>query len=184
MLGHRVGVRARAEDIEVAVTSCGGNLLLLMHVAAELEAGRTLPEEGRHANGSWASRLLLSRFTGVAPTAGALWRQQGEDLAAVEVSEYLSQFFALVRNLVVFLTISQLLLPQPGGYMTDSLDLPPVTKIGLDAAYVLCADDIALARPGAEFAARLGVDPLVIPGNHMTMLTQPAIVADALLAML
>jgi pimeloyl-ACP methyl ester carboxylesterase len=80
--------------------------------------------------------------------------------------------------------VSQLLLPQPGGYMTDSLDLPPVTKIGLDAAYVLCADDIALARPGAEFAARLGVDPLVIPGNHLTMLTQPAIVADALLAVL
>jgi pimeloyl-ACP methyl ester carboxylesterase len=80
--------------------------------------------------------------------------------------------------------VSQLLLPQPGGYMTDSLDLPPVTKIGLEAAYVLCADDIALARPGAEFAARLGVDPLVIPGNHMTLLTQPAAVADALLAVL
>jgi pimeloyl-ACP methyl ester carboxylesterase len=79
---------------------------------------------------------------------------------------------------------SQLLLPQPGGYMTGSLDLPPVTKIGLDAAYVLCADDIALARPGAEFAARLGVDPLVVPGNHMTMLTHPAIVADALVSLL
>ena len=80
--------------------------------------------------------------------------------------------------------VSQLLLPQPGGYMTGSLDLPPVTKIGLDAAYVLCADDIALARPGAEFAARLGVDPLVVPGNHMTMLTRPAIVADALVSLL
>jgi len=80
--------------------------------------------------------------------------------------------------------VSQLVLPQPGGYMTDSLDLPPVTKIGLEAAYVLCADDIALARPGAEFAGRLGVGPLVIPGNHMAMLTQPAVVADALLSVL
>ena len=80
--------------------------------------------------------------------------------------------------------VSQLLLPQPGGYMTGSLDLPPVTEIGQDAAYVLCADDIALARPGAEFAARLGVDPLIIPGNHMTMLTQPAAVAGALLSVL
>jgi hypothetical protein len=80
--------------------------------------------------------------------------------------------------------VSQLLLPQPGGYMTGSFDLPPVTKIGLDTAYVLCADDIALARPGAEFAARLGVDPLVIPGNHMTMLTHPAVVADALVSLL
>ena len=80
--------------------------------------------------------------------------------------------------------VSQLVLPQPGGYMTGSLDLPPVTKIGLDAAYLLCADDIALARPGAEFAARLGVDPLVVPGNHMTMLTHPAIVADSLISLL
>jgi pimeloyl-ACP methyl ester carboxylesterase len=80
--------------------------------------------------------------------------------------------------------VSQMLLPQPGGYLTGSLDLPPVTEIGLDAAYVLCADDISLARPGAEFAARLGVDPLVIPGNHMAMLTRPAIVADALVSVL
>ncbi|MET8642862.1 alpha/beta fold hydrolase [Streptomyces sp. NPDC004096] len=80
--------------------------------------------------------------------------------------------------------VSHLLLPQPGGYMTDSLDVPPVTKIGLDAAYVQCADDIALARPGAEFAARLGVEPAVIPGNHMTLLTDPAIVADALISAL
>lgn len=80
--------------------------------------------------------------------------------------------------------VSQLLLPQPGRYMTDSLDLPPVTKIGLDAAYVLCADDISLARPGAEFAARLGIDPLVVPGNHMAMLTRPAMVADALVSVL
>jgi pimeloyl-ACP methyl ester carboxylesterase len=81
---------------------------------------------------------------------------------------------ALLQELV-----SQLLLPQPGGYMTGSLDLPPVTKIGLDAAYLLCADDFALARPGAEFAARLGVDPLVVPGNHMALLTRPDIVAEA-----
>ena len=39
--------------------------------------------------------------------------------------------------------VTKSLLPQPGGYMTGSLDLPPVTKIGLDAAYVLCADDVA-----------------------------------------
>jgi hypothetical protein len=68
--------------------------------------------------------------------------------------------------------------------MLDSLDLPPVTKIGLDAAYVLCADDFALPRPGVEFAARLGVDPVVVPGNHMTLLTRPEIVADALISVL
>jgi hypothetical protein len=80
--------------------------------------------------------------------------------------------------------VSELLLPQPGGYMIDTLDLPPVTKIGLDAAYLLFADDMSLARPGAEFAARLGVDPRLIPGNHMALLTHPDTVADALVAAL
>lgn len=51
-------------------------------------------------------------------------------------------------------------------------------------SYVHCADDIALARPGAEFAARIGLDPLSIPGNHMALLTKPAAVADALLSVL
>jgi pimeloyl-ACP methyl ester carboxylesterase len=80
--------------------------------------------------------------------------------------------------------VSAMLLPQPGGYMLDSLDVPPVTKVGLDAAYVLSADDRALARPGAEFAARLGVDPVIVPGNHMTLLTRPDVVADALISVL
>jgi pimeloyl-ACP methyl ester carboxylesterase len=80
--------------------------------------------------------------------------------------------------------VSRMLVPQPGGYMLDSLDVPPVTKTGLNAAYVLCADDVALARPGAEFAARLGVEPVVVPGHHLTLLTRPGIVADALLSLL
>jgi DNA-binding CsgD family transcriptional regulator len=74
LLGQRLGDRARPEDIEAAVASCGGNPLLLVHVAAELEAGRALPEHGRQATGSWASRLLLSRFTGVGPTGEAYLR--------------------------------------------------------------------------------------------------------------
>lgn len=80
--------------------------------------------------------------------------------------------------------VSKMLLPQPGGYMLDSLDVPPVTKIGLDAAYILSAEDSALARPGAEFAARLGIEPLIVPGNHMTLLTRPDVVADALASVL
>jgi DNA-binding CsgD family transcriptional regulator len=71
LLSERIGDRARADDIEAAVASCAGNPLLLIHVAAELEAGRALPEHGRQASGSWASRLLLSRFTGMGPNAEA-----------------------------------------------------------------------------------------------------------------
>jgi len=77
-----------------------------------------------------------------------------------------------------------LTLPQPGGYMVDVLDVPAVTTIGLDAAYVLGVDDISLARPGAEFAARLGVEPLMVPGSHMAMLSHPESVADAFISLL
>jgi DNA-binding CsgD family transcriptional regulator len=65
LLGERIGDRATLDDIGAAVASCGGNPLLLMHVAAELEAGRALPDRGRQSGGSWASRLLLSRFIGM-----------------------------------------------------------------------------------------------------------------------
>jgi DNA-binding CsgD family transcriptional regulator len=68
LLAQRTRQRTRPEDIEGAVASCGGNPLLLIRVAAELESGRTLPDRGGQATGSWANRLLLSRFTGVGPT--------------------------------------------------------------------------------------------------------------------
>ncbi len=74
VLSERVGDRAPAEEIDAAVASCGGNPLLLAHVAAELEAGHTLPEHGGQAGGSWASRLLLSRFTGVGRAGEAYLR--------------------------------------------------------------------------------------------------------------
>jgi pimeloyl-ACP methyl ester carboxylesterase len=80
--------------------------------------------------------------------------------------------------------VADLALPQPGGYMVDALDLPPVTEAGISAAYVLGEDDIALARPGAEFAARLGISPTIIPGNHMTLLTNPEAVTDALISLI
>jgi len=80
--------------------------------------------------------------------------------------------------------VFEMMLPQPGGYMVDALTVPAVTEIGLDAAYVLGVDDISLARPGAEFAARLSVEPLVIPGSHMAMLSRPESVADAFISLL
>lgn len=70
---------------------------------------------------------------------------------------------------------------QPGRYMSDPLDVAEVTTIGLPAAYVLAQDDLALPLPGAEFAARLGVQPLLVPGTHEAALTHPDEVTRALL---
>ena len=80
--------------------------------------------------------------------------------------------------------VYSLMLPQPGGYMVDSLEGPPVTKIGLSAAYILGSGDISLARPGTEFADRLGVTPLVIPGSHMRLRSRPPDVVQALISLL
>jgi pimeloyl-ACP methyl ester carboxylesterase len=76
--------------------------------------------------------------------------------------------------------VAGLVLPQPGGYMTDALDVPPVTQVGLSAAYLLGADDKSLARPGDEFAGRLGLEPVVVPGTHMALLSRPTDIAEAL----
>ena len=75
----------------------------------------------------------------------------------------------------------ELLVPQPGGYFVDPLDVGDVTTLGVPAGYVLSEDDRALARPGSEFAARIGLTPVMVPGGHESMLTRPDEVTTALL---
>ncbi|MEU6782894.1 sigma-70 family RNA polymerase sigma factor [Nonomuraea angiospora] len=75
----------------------------------------------------------------------------------------------------------ELLVPQPGAYFLQALDVDGVTTLGLPAAYVLGENDLALARPGDELAARIGLTPLMVPGGHQSMLTHPDEVAEALL---
>ena len=72
-------------------------------------------------------------------------------------------------------------MPQPGGYFLDPLDADDVTTLGVPAAYDLSEDDRALARPDAEFASRIGLTPVLVPGGHESMLTRPDEVAKALL---
>lgn len=78
--------------------------------------------------------------------------------------------------------VFELLQPHPGGYFLDALDVPDVTTIGVQAAYILSTDEGGvLARPGPEFAARLGLTPVMAPGGHDSMLTHPDELAKALL---
>jgi hypothetical protein len=71
----------------------------------------------------------------------------------------------------------------PGKYGEDALDLPEVGILGVPVAYVLSEDDRALGGPGAgaKFAARLGVEPIMVPGSHESLQTHPDEVAQALL---
>ena len=75
----------------------------------------------------------------------------------------------------------ELLVPQPGGYFVDPIDFGDITTLGVPAGYVLSEDDRALARPGTEFAARIGLTPVMVPGGHESMLTRPDEVTTALL---
>ncbi|MCT9931865.1 alpha/beta hydrolase [Planotetraspora sp. A-T 1434] len=77
--------------------------------------------------------------------------------------------------------LAELLTPQPGAYFADALDIPEVTTLGIPARYVLSEDDRAMPRSGHEFAARLGLEPLMVPGTHESMLTHPDEVAKAIL---
>jgi pimeloyl-ACP methyl ester carboxylesterase len=75
----------------------------------------------------------------------------------------------------------ELLVPQPGGYFVDPLDVDDVTTLGVPVRYILSEDDQALARPGTEFAARIGLTPVMVSGGHESMLTRPNEVTKALL---
>jgi pimeloyl-ACP methyl ester carboxylesterase len=77
----------------------------------------------------------------------------------------------------------ELLVPQPGLYGEDVLDVPDVTTLGVPVTYVLSEDDRGLGWPeaAAEFLARLGVEPVMVPGSHQSLLTHPDEVAKALL---
>lgn len=77
--------------------------------------------------------------------------------------------------------VFDLLLPQPGGYLLDAQDLPGVETLGVPITYVLAEGDMALAAPGDELAARVGVRPIMVPGTHEALLTHPDEVAKALL---
>jgi pimeloyl-ACP methyl ester carboxylesterase len=77
--------------------------------------------------------------------------------------------------------LAELLTPQPCGYFLDALDVPDMVTLGIPTQYILSEDDHALPRPGPEFAGRLGLEPVMVPGSHEGMLTHPDAVAEAIL---
>jgi pimeloyl-ACP methyl ester carboxylesterase len=70
----------------------------------------------------------------------------------------------------------------PRRYFLDALDTPDAVTLGVPIAYIASKSDHAVQWPVAEFAARLAVEPIVVPGTHDSMLTHPDEVAEAILA--
>lgn len=80
--------------------------------------------------------------------------------------------------------IHELLVPQPMQYFTAPVEPVVPAELGIDAAYLLGADDIALP-PGEygwdRFPERLGVSAVEVPGTHEALFTRPEELAEAFL---
>ena len=147
-----------------------------------------------------AAHALIGRlakviyYNAVVPARGAAMVDENAEYAALTraaIAASRDGTIGLVRGQVPMLMpeadeqardlFFELLVPQPGGYFLDPLEVDDVTTLGVPAGYVLSEDDRALARPGAEFASRIGLTPVLVSGGHESMLTRPDEVARALL---
>lgn len=97
------------------------------------------------------------------------------------ILDYVQQLFMQDVCLEAQRLLTELLTPQPGDYFLDALDVPDVGTLAVATRYILSENDRAIPRPGAEFAARLGVEPVMVPGTHESLLTHPDEVARAIL---
>jgi pimeloyl-ACP methyl ester carboxylesterase len=142
-----------------------------------------------------ADRLAaIIYFNAFVPARGVPFVDENEDYAAIlraaisaspdaSISLAFEQIPVLVPELpeAAQRLFYELLVPQPGAYFLEALDVDDVTTLGVPTAYVLSENDLALARPGDELAARIGLTPRMVPGGHQSMLTRPDEVTDALL---
>jgi len=80
----------------------------------------------------------------------------------------------------------ELFVPEPSRYLRDPAHDVDLVAAGIPAAYVLAQEDTVggLPLPGATFARRAGVQPAMVPGGHMALMTHPDEVAAAILAAL
>lgn len=144
-----------------------GRLRRLVFWSAVVPAeGGSFLDEATPAGRSTCEQLAEASGTDSVAMPFELWRR-----------DYIQDASEDVQRLV-----HSLLVPQPMGYLSDGLDLPPVTSLGLPTSYLQAADDRMFPRGELpRFAARLGVPPVEVPGSHEASLTRPAEVAAAIL---
>ncbi|AGL19670.1 alpha/beta fold hydrolase [Actinoplanes sp. N902-109] len=149
-----------------------------------------------------AAPRLVSRLARIAFFSAfvPVRRQSMADAMGAELAEYLRATVAATSEGTISIDFEQFrtmlmpdqpealqrlvfdqLLPQPGGYMLDALDVAGVATLGVPVTYALAEQDHGLAAPGEELAARAGAQPTLVPGGHEALLTHPDEVAKALL---
>ncbi len=98
--------------------------------------------------------------------------------------ELLRQAFANTADDHALARIRTMLVPEPHAPVFETLSLPTFTSLQIPAAYISCRDDRSLPpgtlHPGQS--SRLADPELIeIEGDHESLLTAPARLADALL---
>ncbi|WP_229701252.1 alpha/beta fold hydrolase [Streptomyces camponoticapitis] len=134
-----------------------------------------VPEPGRSTLGEFPPELATEIRSAIASTPDHVWIPS---LDIVRQALLPDEPEAAQRLLL------ELMAPHPGEYGEDALDEPAVTDLGVPLAYILSEEDRGLLRPnaGAEYAARLGVTPVMVPGSHESLLTHPDEVAAAVMS--
>jgi pimeloyl-ACP methyl ester carboxylesterase len=162
-------------DVVLVAHSWGG---YPMTGAAHALAGRLSGLVYYNANVPARGRSMLDELP---PARAAAWR---ELLDAYPGSAAAPAPLAFVREKLMQDQSPQaqhllwrLLMPQPRGYWQDALDLP---ELDIPSGYILSTDDVLFAGSGPVFAARLGADPVPVPGSHESLLTHPAELAEAI----
>jgi pimeloyl-ACP methyl ester carboxylesterase len=155
-----------------AYPSTGAAHLLGNRVSKVVFYNGVIPEPGKSAvdDAEPAGRDLLLQMIAKSPSG------------SVEAApEFVEQLFLPGEPPELQRLVGELLSPQPGGYFLDVLDAPDVITLGIATAYIVSENNHQAPRSGQAFAARLGVEPIVVPGTHNSMLTHPDEVTEAIL---
>ena len=177
---HREAVqrRSRGEDIVLVGHSLGGLTVPLVAAARPVRhvvyLAALLPDPGRSvdeqaAAGDRQTRRGLGRGQVVHPDGSSSWRP---DAAA-------STLFPDSPPEVARAATARL----RRQHWTPTREITPLRAWpDVPSTYVLCANDLVIDPDWASRAAaqRLGVDPIVLPGDHAPFLARPAELADLL----
>lgn len=166
-----------------------GNVILVAHSwgcfpatgAAQLLSGRV--EKLIYYNGHvpLPGRSLIDENPPDKRLSALRWIKESPVGAVPATLDYLKQELMQGVSPDLQRLVAELLTLQPGGYFLDALDFHPV-DLGIPIAYITGDDDLAMPRPAAESAGRIGVRPIVVSGTHNGLLTHPDEVAEAILA--
>jgi hypothetical protein len=127
-----------------------------------------LPSPGMSANDQRTAEPIDGRF----PLQAAEWTDLGDDVWAIGRATAIELFFHDVPADVMGWAVRRL---RPQSYRIFSETTPLATWPAVESSVIVCDDDHAVNADWVRMAARarLGVEPIEIPGGHSPFLSRP-----------